>query len=194
MVAPDLPYEDPATTYAERAQRALDALADAEYHDRVVVVGHSLGAGYSPLVAAAHPSSTLVHLCPAPVGPFAQVEAPMRSSHEGFAFPANRPDGTSVWDPAEAIAVMYPRLDPDEAAELAARLKPGSAPADRYPLAEHPRVATQFIYARYDEFFEDEWSRWMAREVAHAEPIEIATGHFPMVEDPGAVAAILLAG
>jgi pimeloyl-ACP methyl ester carboxylesterase len=157
-----------------------------------VVVAHSLGAGYAPLVADARPASKLVYLCPAPVGPFAETEAPMRSSREGFEFPANGPDGNSVWDPNTAVVVMYPRLPIDLADTLATRLKPGSAPKDRYPLSEQPAVPTTVIYAVYDEFFQPEWSRWIAREVAYVEPLELETGHFAMVEDPDAVAEILL--
>jgi hypothetical protein len=48
-VAPDLPLEDPATTWETRAKVAIDALADA---DDVTVVAHSLGAAYAAIVAA----------------------------------------------------------------------------------------------------------------------------------------------
>jgi pimeloyl-ACP methyl ester carboxylesterase len=188
-VAPDLPYDDPRTTYAERAQHALDSVAGVA---DPVVVAHSLGAGYAPLVADARPGSTLVYLCPAPVGPFTNTGAPMRSSREGFEFPPNRPDGNSVWDPATAIAVMYPRLPADVGKALAARLKPGSAPSDPYPLSAQPAVPTSLIYATYDEFFDPAWSRWMAREVAGVDPIELETGHFAMLEAPDDVAGILL--
>jgi pimeloyl-ACP methyl ester carboxylesterase len=116
----------------------------------------------------------------------------MRSSHEGFNFPPNRPDGTSVWDPDAAIAAMYPRLAPDTARMVAACLKPGSSPSDSYPLTTQPAVPTTFVYAAYDEFFTTDWSRWVAREVAHVDPIELETGHFPMIEAPDALAEILL--
>ena len=116
----------------------------------------------------------------------------MRSSREGFAFPPDRPDGTSIWEPDEAITVMYPRLPARTAEAIAACLKPGSSPADAYPLSEQPDVPTTFAYARHDEFFDPEWSRWVAREVARVEPIELDTGHFPMVEAPDAAAEILL--
>jgi pimeloyl-ACP methyl ester carboxylesterase len=210
-MTPDLPYEDPETTYAERIAPALAALdgavgaraagktaaaspgAAGEAHaPRVVVVGHSLAAGYAPLVAAATPGASLAYLCPAPVGPFAKSGAPMRSSHEDFEFPPNRPDGTSVWEPETAIAVMYPRLEPDVARGLAARLKPGSSPADSYPLDEHPDVPTTFVYAAHDEFFTRDWSRWVAHEIADAEPVELPTGHFAMLEAPDLVADLLL--
>ena len=159
-----------------------------------MVVGHSLGAAYAPLVAKAWPLSSLVYLCPAPVGPLAKtaVGAPMRASREGFPFPSARDDGTSVWDPDLAIATIYPRLPVELARSLACRLKPGSAPVDAYPLSSPPEVPTSFIYARHDEFFEPAWSQWVAREVADVQPVELDTGHFPMIEAPNETAEILL--
>src|SRR5436190_23596003 len=75
---PELPYEDPATGYAERVAPALPELEGAE---APVIVGHSLAAGYAPLVAAAHADSSLVYICPAPAGPFSDAGAPMQASH-----------------------------------------------------------------------------------------------------------------
>jgi pimeloyl-ACP methyl ester carboxylesterase len=90
------------------------------------------------------------------------------------------------------MAVMYPRLEPDVAHRLAARLKPGSSPAERYPLEQHPDVPTTFIYGEHDEFFTRDWSRWVAREIADVEPVELPTGHFAMLEAPDLVADLLL--
>lgn len=191
VAAPDLPYEDPQTTYAERVAPALAALEHVD--DGIVVVGHSLAAAYAPLVAAAHPDSALVHVCPAPTGPFSQSGPPMPATRHGFEFPANRPDGTNAWDPESAIAAMYPRLPTQTATSLAERLRPGASPLDDYPLREPPAVPTTFVYGLYDEFFDPSWSRWVAREVAHVQPIEVETGHFPMLEAPDEIAAILLA-
>jgi pimeloyl-ACP methyl ester carboxylesterase len=52
-------------------------------------------------------------------------------------------------------------------------------------------VPTVFVYASDDEIFEPEWERFMARELLGVEPIEIPGGHFPMVEDPAALADLL---
>jgi pimeloyl-ACP methyl ester carboxylesterase len=159
----------------------------------MVIVGHSLGVGYAPLVADALPGSLLVHLCPAPVGPFNRVDAPTRASRDGFKFPPNRSDGTSVWAPDDAIREMYPRLPAEAAQSLAARLRPGASPADAYPLRGQPTAPTSIVYARHDEFFDPAWSRWIAREVAGVEPIALDTGHFPMIEAPETLAEVLSA-
>ena len=190
MITPDLPFGDPRTTYAERIRPAVAALSRVD--EPVVVIGHSLGAGYAPLVAKATLRSSLVYLCPAPVGPFSGVGAPMRGSRKGFPFPPERDDGTSAWDPDVAISVIYPRLAPEAARGLARRLKPGSAPVDSYPLRTPPDVPTSFIYARHDEFFDPAWSRWVAVEAAGLEPVELDSGHFPMLEIPDELAEILL--
>jgi pimeloyl-ACP methyl ester carboxylesterase len=47
------------------------------------------------------------------------------------------------------------------------------------------------IYATDDEIFEPAWERFMAREVLDVESIEIAGGHFPMIENPEALADLL---
>ena len=187
-LAPDLPFEDPATTYRERIAPALAALADIE---DPLVVGHSLGTGYAPLIAAERPRSSLLYLCPAPVGPFNDAGAPVPSIREGFRFPPNLADGTSVWDPGEAIAVLYRRLPPETAQAAAAQLMPGAAPTDAYPLSEQPTVPTSVIYAHHDEFFNPEWSRWIAHDLAGVEPTELDTGHFPMLEAPDVLADLL---
>jgi pimeloyl-ACP methyl ester carboxylesterase len=188
VVAPDLPLHDPETGFEERARPALEAIEGAA--DPVVVVGHSMGSAYSPLVAAARAGSLLVHLCPR-LGPFAPPPGAPDKFRKGFPFPRDRPDGTSVWDAESAVTAMYGRLPPHTARELVRHLRPMAPPADEYPLRGHPEVATALVYAADDEFFEPEWERFMARELLAVVPIEIAGGHFPMVEDPEALADLL---
>jgi len=47
------------------------------------------------------------------------------------------------------------------------------------------------IYSTDSEIFAPGWERFMARELLGIEPIAIAGGHFPMVEDPAALADLL---
>jgi hypothetical protein len=47
------------------------------------------------------------------------------------------------------------------------------------------------VYASEDELFEPAFERFIARELLHIDPIELPSGHFPMVEDPDALANLL---
>jgi pimeloyl-ACP methyl ester carboxylesterase len=187
-VAPDLPLDDPSAGFEERVRPALQALEAAA--DPVVVVGHSMGSAYAMLVAAARPGALLVHLCPRLGGLKPPPGAPPMF-RERFPFPAERPDGSSAWDAEEAITAMYPRLPPETALALARRLRPMAPPAGKYPLPGPPAVPTELVYAADDEIFEPAWERFMAREVLGIEPVEIPGGHFPMAEDPDALASLL---
>ena len=109
----------------------------------------------------------------------------------GLEFPPDRPDGTKAWDPDMAIATIYRRLPAETARSLAQRLRPMAMPPDDYPLAAHPDVTTALLYAAHDEFFTPDFERFMARELLGVEPIELATGHFPMAEDPDGLAELL---
>ena len=64
-------------------------------------------------------------------------------------------------------------------------------PPDDYPLPAHPDVPTALVYAAEDELFEPAFQRFMAEELLGIQPIEVKTGHFPMVEDPVTVAELL---
>ena len=187
VVAPDVPLDDPRTTHEERIRPVLEALAGAP---EPVVVGHSLASAYAPLVAASRPTALLVYLCPAPAGALALADAPMRGTRAGFPFPPNDADGLSRWEPGAAVAAMYPRLDPELARALTAGLRASGSASDDFPLAGSPDVPTALVYAAEDEFFEPDWSRWVAREVLGVEPIEISGGHFPMLEAPDALAEL----
>jgi pimeloyl-ACP methyl ester carboxylesterase len=187
-IAPDLPLHDPRTGYAERMRPALDMLDSLT--GPVVVVGHSLGSTYAPLVAAAREGSALVHLCPR-LGPFAPARGAPRTFREGLSLPEDRPDGTSVWDPQAALETLYGRLPAAIAQASAERLRPLAGLGAKYPLASHPEIPTVLVYAADDELFEPDWERFMAREVLHVKAIEIRGGHFPMLEDPDALADLL---
>ncbi len=187
-VAPDLPIDDPLADYEECALPALRALDGVD--DPVVVVGHSRGSADAALVAAARRPALLVYVCPRFGGFAAPPDAPS-VFREGFPFPPMDAEGRAVWTPEAAIEAMYPRLPRETGRALAQRLRPGASAVGEYPLREHPDVPTALIYAADDEIFTPEWERFVAREVLGVEPIEIPGGHFPMAEDPDALAGLL---
>jgi pimeloyl-ACP methyl ester carboxylesterase len=182
-----MPYDDPGAGFQARVRPALAALEGVS--GPVLVVGHSASSGYAAFVAAATPGSLLVHLCPR-LGPFPPPAGAPDTFRSDFPFPARNAAGATVWDAEVAIDAMYRRLPPATARALAARLRPGAPPA-AYPLPGHPDVPTVLVYATEDEFFEPAWERFMARELLGIEPTEISGGHFPMVEDPEALADLL---
>jgi pimeloyl-ACP methyl ester carboxylesterase len=64
-------------------------------------------------------------------------------------------------------------------------------PKGDFPLDGPPENETVLIYASEDEFFRPDFERFMARELFGIEPIEIQSGHFPMVEYPEGLAELL---
>src|SRR4051812_46700977 len=107
-LTPDLPLHDPTAGYAERARPAIEALASAE--PPVVVVGHSLPAGIAPIVAAGTAATIVIYLCPAPTGPFADVDVEVAAVRRTFSLPPADEHGASVWDAEAAVETMYARL------------------------------------------------------------------------------------
>jgi pimeloyl-ACP methyl ester carboxylesterase len=178
VVAPDLPFDDPATTFEARIEPALSAIEHLP--DPVVAVGHSMGAGYAPSIAAAREGSLLVQLCPG-LGPL----------RDGFPWPPARADGTCEWEPEAAIAALYPRLRGEVARRLASRLRPMAPAAGERPRVRLPPSRTVVVIALEDELFDPSSERAAARERLGVEPVEIPGGHFPMAEDPEALAALL---
>jgi hypothetical protein len=190
VVAPDLPFHDPDTTWHERIEPAIAALAGQA--DDVVVVGHSLAGAYGALLPLVRPVAEVVHLCAAPTGLFSREDAPLSAGRAGFPWPPADERGMSVWDPDIARATIYPRLRPEVVERLVDDLRPGAgSPTDPYPAAEHPPVPRRLIYAAEDEFFEPGWQRWVAGAVLGVEPVELDGGHFPMAEDPERLADVL---
>jgi pimeloyl-ACP methyl ester carboxylesterase len=187
VVIPDLPLQDPEAGFEERVRPALEAL-DGAGNDPVVV-GHSQGTTYSTLVAAANPDALLVHLC----GRLGGLEPPPGAPdpyQEGIPWP-EIVDGVGAWTVDDAMKHMYSRIPEPRATMLAGRLRPMAMPQGDYPLNAPPGNRTALIYAAADEFFRPDFERFMAREAFGVEPIEIPGGHFPMAEDPEALAELL---
>jgi pimeloyl-ACP methyl ester carboxylesterase len=188
VLVPDLPLQDPEAGFDERIRPALEAIDGVV--GPLVIVGHSQGTAYSSLVAASRPDALLVHLCPR-LGGFEPPPGAPEMFRQGIPFPETGHDGTSAWDEDVAMEALYGRVPPPRAGMLAGRLRPMAMPPAEYPLDGPPGNPTVLIYAADDELFEPAWERFMARGLLGIEPIEIPGGHFPMAEDPEALAELL---
>jgi pimeloyl-ACP methyl ester carboxylesterase len=194
-VAVDLPGEDLDAGLDVYADTIAASLAGVD--DEVVVVAHSLNGLVAPLVAARRPVRALVYLAA-----FVPVEGEsmndqFRRSPEPILLFEERPvpdeQGRSHW-PDEAVATrsLYPDLAPEDAAWAFARLRPQAQTTqrERHP-AGLPSVPAVSIVCSEDTGVNPRWMRRVARERLGVEPVELATGHFPMISAPDALAEAL---
>ena len=186
VVAPDLPCEDPeagAAEYAAAVREALDSAEDA------IVVGHSLGGMTIPLV----PARTLVYLC-------AYVPEPGRALADrsddawgpGFGASMERDErGRSYWP--DLAAAAHDLQYPPGAGALTARLRPQARKPsiEPSPLATLPAVDSVFVVCADDYAIPPEFQRRMARDELGVEPIELQSGHSPMLTVPRELADAL---
>jgi pimeloyl-ACP methyl ester carboxylesterase len=187
-VTPVLPLDDEHATFVDYAGTVLAAIADVE---APVVVGHSMASAVIPLLARERLVPLLVYVCPAMSGFPPRPDEPPRV-RAGNQHPPH--DGTRAWWPHDrAVSELYGRLPRALAERCAAHLRPQPLRVWQtpYPLEQPPAVPSAFVYGRDDEILDGRWSRWIACNVFGVEPIELPTGHFPMLEAPALLASTL---
>ena len=194
VVVPDLPSEDTEFGLDDYADTIDRALGDAE---DVVLVPHSLGGLVGPVVAARRPLRALVYvagLIPQPGMSFSdQLGA---EPERVLLFEGGRAIdelGRSHWPDPEATArIMYPDLDPEDARWAVERLRPQAQRSQNEPSPAPPAgLRVESIVGTKDRVVSPDWSRRAARERLGVEPIELPTGHFPMITHPELLAAEL---
>jgi pimeloyl-ACP methyl ester carboxylesterase len=179
-VSPDLPCDD-AEAGAERYAELIG------HHPDAVVVGHSLGGMTIPLVDGR------LHVFVAAIVPTAGRPAPLAEAVPSFTGTLRDELDRSYWpDAGVAAESMYPELSVDTVAWACANLRPQARrpSVEPSPVRELPSPAAYVLCSR-DRIVLPEWQEWAARELLGVEPIELKTGHFPMLERPRALAALL---
>jgi pimeloyl-ACP methyl ester carboxylesterase len=165
---PDLPCEDVGAGVEEYA--AAVPAAD-------IVVGHSLG-GYTLPYVEAHTHVFLSALVGGTGG--ANMFVP------GFGEARVRDEvGRSYYpDPADAASdLQYPPAQ----AHLASRLRRQAPLAADAVAVERP----VYVVCARDGAVQPEWQRHLARDVLGVEPLELDSGHSPMLECPRELALLL---
>lgn len=159
-----------------------------------VVVGHSLGGLTIPLVKAKH----RVYLCAfVPVwGKPVRALFAERPLMPGFPDEGITRDSLerTVWvDEEFALASMYGECELTVALQSYALLRPqsGAIYAGDYPLKRRPRGRSTCILATHDTAVSNDWARRAAKRRLGVEPLEIATGHSPMLSRPSDLANLL---
>jgi len=194
VVVPDLPSEDTELGLDDYADTIDRALGDAE---DVVLVPHSLGGLVGPVVAARRPLRALVYVAGLIPQPGVSFSDQLGAEPERvLLFEGGRAIdelGRSHWPEPEATArIMYPDLDPEDARWAVERLRPQAQRSQNEPSPAPPAgLRVESIVGTKDRVVSPDWSRRVARERLGVEPIELPTGHFPMITHPELLAAEL---
>ena len=187
VVVPDLPSEDTELGLGDYADTIERALGDA---DDVVVVPHSLGGLVGPVVAARRPLRALVYVCALVPEPGLSFSDQLAASEERvLLFEGGREvddQGRSHWpDPDTTASTMYPDLSPEDARWAVEHLRRQAQKSQgEISPAPPPGLRTESIVGAYDRLVSPAWSRRVARERLGVEPVDIPTGHFPMITHP----------
>jgi pimeloyl-ACP methyl ester carboxylesterase len=195
-VAVDLPCDDPRAGAEAYAGVVLDALADA---DDVVLVGHSLGGLTIPVVAQERRIRAMVYLAPLlpTVGSsFDDCHAaePDRLMPGLGAGQIPSEDGSSVWQPQAAIALMYPDAPPGLADWAAARLRRQCwrVSQEVTPLRASPALPVTVIACGADAVVNPDWVRRSARVRFGVEAVVLPGDHSPFLARPAQLADLLV--
>lgn len=194
VVTPDLPSEDARLGLDGYADAIESALGDAE---EVVLVPHSLGGLVGPVVARRRPLRALVYLCALIPEPGLSFGDQLSAADEPvLTFSGGREvddEGRSHWPDDEATAsIMYADLAPADARWAAQRLRRQAQRSQAEPSPEPPGgLRAESIIGLEDRLLSPDWSRRVARERLGVEPVELPTGHFPMITHPRLLADAL---
>jgi Asp-tRNA(Asn)/Glu-tRNA(Gln) amidotransferase A subunit family amidase len=195
-VAVDLPAEEPDAGAEAYAQVVLGALAD---HSDIVLVGHSWAGLTLPVVAASRPVRRMVFLAPLLPKPgysfdellAAEPDMLMPGLGAGQEVLA---DGSTRWQPAAAVATMYPDAPPAlaEAAARRLRLQAWRITHETTPLTTWPAGEVQVIAGANDAVVNADWVRRAARVRFGVEAHLLPGDHAPFLSRPEELADLLV--
>jgi pimeloyl-ACP methyl ester carboxylesterase len=191
---PELPSEDTEAGLEQYAGTIERALGGAGH---VVLVPHSLGGLVGPVMAVRRPLDALVYLCalvPEPGLSFGEQLA--ASSEPVLLFEGGRAvddEGRSHWpDPEATACIMYGDLPAEDARLAAERLRPQAQKSQMEASPAPPEgLPLRSIIGSSDRVVSPSWSRRVARERLGVEPVELPSGHFPMITHPELLADAL---
>ena len=157
-----------AVDHSEITERVLGAAPGDDAVAQAEELGLQLGIAHRPLQAAQGVRHVKLHLGHGVEADLATVDAVRAAG----------PDLQIAVDAHWAFARLRPQARRPQ--------------LDRCPTTM-PRVRVVSLVCTYDRVISPAWSRQVARERLGVEPIELPTGHFPMIASPRLLAEALVA-
>jgi pimeloyl-ACP methyl ester carboxylesterase len=189
-VCVDLPTNEPDA----RANRYADVIADAvRGMDAPIVVAHSAGGLFLPLVPARVRVAAIVYLAAAIPEIGKSFMDQFKSAPEMYRPGFVGKDPTK--DPELARHFLFHDCDAEVAAWAVSTLRlmyAKQAGVEITPLQSWPDVPVSYISCSEDRTINPVWWENAARERLGVEPIRIRAGHAPYVSKPGELAEILV--
>jgi pimeloyl-ACP methyl ester carboxylesterase len=188
--APELPISDPSATFEDHAQYVVDTMNDMGLRENVVLVGHSRGANVA-LRVAQHPAvKKLVFVA----GSFEASLTQQQINEHEFMMPEEvsprfregikqRGDGLTDYDPVLAKELFYHDCRPDITQDALLRLRPQRRAAESRP-EQWPTTPMESIICIADRVVNTQWSQYAARCILGIKPIEMNSGHVPLLANP----------
>ena len=192
VLAVNLPTSDPQASATRYADAIVEALDQADYDIRdVVLVAHSVSGIFLPIVAARRPINHVVFLA-------ALVPKPGTSIIEQFRAHPEMLNaewiGKNPMDDDVARRFLFHDCAPnvvDWALTTRELMFAQGAMTEVCPLGIWPSVSSSYVVCAEDRTISPSWSRRTAREQLRVEPLELPGGHCPHVSRPAALAEVL---
>lgn len=196
VTAVDLPISDPNAGASEYADAAI---AQIDWSEPPVVVGHSMGGLVTPIIAARRTVRKLVFLAAMLPKPGASIGDQRATEPVDGTIPPTTAEWTDLGDgvwmigPDTAREIFFNDAVPADAAWAGAQLRPQSyrVVTEVTPLAAWPDVPSAYIVCRDDRAVNPEWGRRAARERLGVEALEIDGDHSPFLSRPMELARVL---
>lgn len=192
IVRMNLPTDDPEAS-ATRYSGVITEAIPAE-RDDVIVVAHSAGGLFLPLVAERRRVQRLVFLAAVIPEIGKSLLDQLKDDPQMF-----NPDWIGK-DPTQDTQVALDFLFHDCSPEICnwalstmSLMHPRRAIVETCPMRSWPPVPASYIVCRDDRTIRPEWSRRAARERLKVDPIELPGGHCPYVSRPAELAEALAA-
>jgi pimeloyl-ACP methyl ester carboxylesterase len=190
-----VPVYEPDLGYAG----AVDSVAAAVGGARdTVIVGHSLGGSYLPLVAGRVAARLMIFLCAQVPREGMSRRAQMAAEPGMVPVPYERflrdDLGRIIIPPDVAKEIFYQDCDPELADRAARKLLPqGVGPmfTEPFPLGGWPEVPGWSILCTDDRCVSPDWSRGISVELLGRPAIELPGSHSPFLSRPGVLADTL---